>query len=147
MAIRCRSTVRTAFGADETRPPVQRWFRRRHATSATDAAAAGRGGHRADRLAGQCHDAADRDPLDGRQLYGERTDHEHYHVVVGGTGELDRGDHPISDNSNTSDNDYAAHTKNCNTQSIGISAACMAGAIESPFSPVHIRSSKRNGRR
>jgi hypothetical protein len=63
------------------------------------------------------------------------TDLEHYHVVVAGTGELFRGDHPISDNSSTSDNDYAAHTKNCNTQSIGISAACMAGAVESPFSP------------
>jgi hypothetical protein len=62
------------------------------------------------------------------------TDREHYHIIVGGDGQLARGDKPITANVSTSDNDgYAAHTKSCNSGSIGISAACMAGAVESPF--------------
>ena len=64
------------------------------------------------------------------------TDKEHYHIIVGGDGQLVRGDKSIAANVSTSDNDgYAAHTKNCNSGSIGISAACMAGAVESPFKP------------
>ena len=61
------------------------------------------------------------------------TDKQHYHIIVDGDGKLFRGDNSIADNVSTADDDYAAHTKNCNTQSIGISVACMAGAIESPF--------------
>ncbi len=61
-------------------------------------------------------------------------DKEHYHIIIAGDGTLVRGDHAISDNVNTSDGDYAAHTRNCNTRSIGVSVACMAGAIERPFS-------------
>jgi hypothetical protein len=62
------------------------------------------------------------------------TDKEHYHIIVAGDGKLVRGDKSIQANVSTSDNDgYAAHTKSCNTKSIGISAACMAGARESPF--------------
>lgn len=61
------------------------------------------------------------------------TDKEHYHVIVGGDCVLVRGDKPITANVSTSDNDgYAAHTKSCNSGSIGVSAACMAGAIEGP---------------
>ncbi len=41
-----------------------------------------------------------------------------------------RGDHTIADNVNTADDDYAAHTRSCNA---GVSLACMAGAVESPF--------------
>ena len=63
------------------------------------------------------------------------TDKEHYHVVVGGDGQLVKGDKDIIDNVSSSDGDYAAHTKNCNSGSIGISAAAMAGAQESPFLP------------
>lgn len=63
------------------------------------------------------------------------TDREHYHIIVDGDGKLHRGDHSISDNVNTSDDDYAAHTKGCNTKSIGVSAACMAGAVQNPFNP------------
>lgn len=64
------------------------------------------------------------------------TDREHYHIIVGGDSQLVRGDNPITANVSTSDNDgYAAHTKSCNSGSIGISAACMAGAVESPFKP------------
>ena len=63
------------------------------------------------------------------------TDREHYHIIVGGDAQLVKGDKDIIDNVSSSDGDYAAHTKNCNSGSIGISAACMAGAIESPFKP------------
>lgn len=63
------------------------------------------------------------------------TDREHYHIIVGGDGLLVRGDYSIKDNVSSGDGTYAAHTKNCNTGSIGISAACMAGAVENPFNP------------
>lgn len=64
------------------------------------------------------------------------TDKDHYHIIVDGTGKLHRGDNSIKANVSTSDADgYAAHTKGCNTGSIGISAACMAGAQEAPFHP------------
>jgi N-acetyl-anhydromuramyl-L-alanine amidase AmpD len=63
-------------------------------------------------------------------------DKEHYHIIVDGDGKLWRGDKSIKANVSTSDNDgYAAHTKNCNTKSIGVSACCMANAVESPFNP------------
>ena len=61
-------------------------------------------------------------------------DREHYHIIIAGDGTLVRGDHTIVDNVSSADGDYAAHTRNCNTQSIGVSVACMAGAIERPFS-------------
>jgi len=60
-------------------------------------------------------------------------DKEHYHVIWGGDGVPVRGDHEISDNVRTGDGDYAAHTRGCNTGSIGVSVACMAGAVETPF--------------
>lgn len=62
-----------------------------------------------------------------------KLDKEHYHIIVESDGKLVRGDHTISDNVNTGDGDYAAHTRGCNTGSIGVSLACMAGAAESPF--------------
>ncbi|WP_222360059.1 N-acetylmuramoyl-L-alanine amidase [Rhizobium leguminosarum] len=61
-------------------------------------------------------------------------DKEHYHFIVENDGNVVRGDHTIADNVNTADDDYAAHTRGCNTGSIGVSLACMAGAIERPFS-------------
>ena len=64
------------------------------------------------------------------------TDLEHYHLIVDGNGKLHRGNFPISANVSTSDHDgYAAYTSQFNTRNIGISAAYMAGAIESPFDP------------
>jgi hypothetical protein len=60
-------------------------------------------------------------------------DRECYHILVEGDGRLVRGDHSIDDNVSTGDDDYAAHTLGCNTQSIGISVCCMANAEESPF--------------
>jgi hypothetical protein len=60
-------------------------------------------------------------------------DKEHYHFIVDGSGDVIRGDHSIADNVNTADDDYAAHTRGCNTGAIGVSMACMAGANENPF--------------
>lgn len=63
-----------------------------------------------------------------------KTDREHYHIIVGGDGQLVLGDNSIKANESTSDSDgYAAHTKNLNGGSIGIACAAMAGATESPF--------------
>lgn len=39
-----------------------------------------------------------------------------------------RGDHSVADNDYTGDDDYASHCGRCNTASIGLSVACMAGA-------------------
>ncbi|MEY9100475.1 N-acetyl-anhydromuramyl-L-alanine amidase AmpD [Sinorhizobium fredii] len=60
-------------------------------------------------------------------------DKEHYHFIIEGTGSVVRGDHTVADNVSTGDDDYAAHTRGCNTGSIGVSLACMAGAVENPF--------------
>lgn len=62
-------------------------------------------------------------------------DREHYHIIFQGDGSPVRGDHSIDDNVNTGDDDYAAHTRGCNTGAIGVSLACMVGAIEKPFDP------------
>jgi hypothetical protein len=62
------------------------------------------------------------------------SDKEHYHFIVDGGGRVVRGDYSIKANVSTGDNDgYAAHTNQANTKNIGIAAACMAGATESPF--------------
>jgi len=61
----------------------------------------------------------------------------HYHVVLEDQEALKRGKgvkayrgvHSIADNDRTMDGDYAAHTAQCNTGSIGLSVACMAGAV------------------
>lgn len=63
-------------------------------------------------------------------------DREHYHFIVGGDNNVVRGDNSVKANVSASDADgYAAHTKGCNTKSIGVAAACMANAVESPFRP------------
>lgn len=61
-------------------------------------------------------------------------DKEHYHMVIEGDLDLIKGDHSIKDNEVIHGTNYAAHTRNCNTGSIGVSLCCMAGAIETPFS-------------
>ena len=38
-------------------------------------------------------------------------DKEHYHFIVEGDGTVVKGDHEVSDNINTGDGDYAAHTR------------------------------------
>lgn len=62
-------------------------------------------------------------------------DKQHYHIIIEGDGSLVRGDHEITDNISSADGDYAAHTRSCNSGSIGVSLAAMAGAVESPFNP------------
>lgn len=60
------------------------------------------------------------------------TDLKAYHFVIDGDGEWHRGV-DVAKNSGSLKSGYAAHTLNCNTDSIGVSLACMAGAVESPF--------------
>jgi N-acetyl-anhydromuramyl-L-alanine amidase AmpD len=60
-------------------------------------------------------------------------DKAHYHFLIDGDGNTVLGVHEVSDNESTSDDDYAAHTFNCNTGSIGVSLCCMVGAVEKPF--------------
>lgn len=60
-------------------------------------------------------------------------DKEHYHIMIEGDGNLVRGKHSIADNVLTADGVYAAHTKGCNSGSIGVSLCGMAGAQEHPF--------------
>jgi hypothetical protein len=60
-------------------------------------------------------------------------DRQHYHRLIQGDGSVIDGHYPISANRNTSDRDYAAHTRGLNTDSIGVALCAMAGATESPF--------------
>lgn len=61
-------------------------------------------------------------------------DRSHYHIIIQGDGTLVRGDHSIKANERPAAGKYAAHTLNHNTGIIGVSLACMAGAVERPFS-------------
>ncbi len=63
------------------------------------------------------------------------TDKAAYHRLVEHDGRIIRGTETIADNVVTSDGDYAAHTRNLNTQSIGVSMCGMRGAKEYPFDP------------
>lgn len=60
-------------------------------------------------------------------------DKEHYHLLVDGDCNLVLGKHPINKNAYPLSKDYAAHTKNLNTDSIGVALCGMAGAVENPF--------------
>ena len=60
-------------------------------------------------------------------------DKQHYHILIESDGRLVRGPRSIADNVSTADGVYAAHTRRCNTRSIGISVCCMAGARQRPF--------------
>lgn len=57
------------------------------------------------------------------------TDRSHYHVLIEGDGTVVRGDPSITGNQPPLRN-YAAHTLNCNSGSIGVSMCAMAGAQE-----------------
>lgn len=67
------------------------------------------------------------------QHRASETDRKHYHILVESDGGLVRGTHSIEDNVPTTDQRYAAHTLGFNTGSIGVSACCMASAVERPF--------------
>lgn len=60
-------------------------------------------------------------------------DRQHYHFIVDGQGNVQEGIHSIADNENTSDGNYAAHTRGANSGAIGVSMCGMRGAIERPF--------------
>lgn len=61
-------------------------------------------------------------------------DRKSYHLIVEGDGNVVRGERSIADNVPPL-RAYAAHTRNANSYSIGVSLACMGGATESPFVP------------
>ena len=61
-------------------------------------------------------------------------DRQHYHYIVEGDGKVVTGDNPISANASPRKRVYAIHTRGCNTDSIGVSMACMLGAKERPLS-------------
>ena len=62
------------------------------------------------------------------------TDRKHYHQIIAGDGTVAPGDFPISANAGPLvTGAYAAHTLNCNSGSIGVALAAMAGAQERPF--------------
>jgi hypothetical protein len=57
-------------------------------------------------------------------------DREHYHYIFEGDGAEVRGDRPVEANREPMRGNYAAHTLNCNSGSIGLAVACMRGAVE-----------------
>lgn len=61
-------------------------------------------------------------------------DRHHYHRLYEGDGTVVDGEYPISANkAPLVPGEYAAHTRNCNTDSIGVALCAMAGAREIPF--------------
>lgn len=60
-------------------------------------------------------------------------DKKHYHFIVAGDGTIAHGDKKPEANLDTSDGNYAAHTRGTNTGAIGVAFAAMRGAVESPF--------------
>lgn len=57
----------------------------------------------------------------------------HYHIYIEGDGNIVRGKFSIKANEKIVKPNYAAHTLNTNTKSIGISVCCMHDAQEKPF--------------
>lgn len=55
-----------------------------------------------------------------------------YHFIIDGAGEIVPGDWPVSANASIDPPRYAAHTRHCNTGSIGVSVAAMFGATGWP---------------
>ncbi len=63
-------------------------------------------------------------------------DKAHYHLLVESDGNLVRGKYSIAANSSIRrERGYAAHTRQANTKSIGITCCAMLNARESPFDP------------
>ena len=60
-------------------------------------------------------------------------DTSHYHIIIDGAATLHRGVDIAKNAATGMAKDYAAHTRNHNTGIIGVSLACMGGAVESPF--------------
>ena len=62
-------------------------------------------------------------------------DKKYYHKLVEYDGMIVLGNEKIEDNLVTADGDYARHTLNLNTGSIGVACCGMRGAKETPFVP------------
>ena len=63
-------------------------------------------------------------------------DKAHYHLLIEVDGNLVRGKYSIAANSSIRrERGYAAHTRQANTKSIGVTCCAMAGAQERPFDP------------
>jgi N-acetyl-anhydromuramyl-L-alanine amidase AmpD len=65
------------------------------------------------------------------------TDIQHYHFVVEGDGKIVIGKYQVWANARPLKRGYAVHTRGCNTDSIGVSMACMGGAKERPLAYGH----------
>ena len=59
-----------------------------------------------------------------------KIDRDHYHFIYEGDGREVAGIHTPEDNISAKDGKYAAHTRGCNTGSIGVAVACMWNAKE-----------------
>jgi len=70
-------------------------------------------------------------------------DRAHYHILIEQSGVIIRGLNSIAANDNCDDGNYAAHTGEMNTRSIGIALCGMAGAVQNPLfhgtSPINKR--------
>jgi len=62
------------------------------------------------------------------------SDRAHYHILIEQDGKVIAGTRNPESNLDTSDGDYAAHTRALNTGSIGVALCAMSGAREHPFS-------------
>lgn len=60
-------------------------------------------------------------------------DKTHYHYIIDGAGKVHEGKFKPEANIAPKSGQYAAHTLNCNTGSIGVALAAMHGAVERPF--------------
>jgi len=65
--------------------------------------------------------------------WASEIDKQHYHEIVQGDGSRVRGNLLPEANESTAGGHYAAHTRACNTGSIGLAMAGMMGAEERPF--------------
>lgn len=66
--------------------------------------------------------------------YGDiALERSHYHVIILDTGKVVLGDLKPEANANTRDGQYAAHTRQANSGTIGVALDAMGGAVESPF--------------
>ena len=60
-------------------------------------------------------------------------DREHYHYLIQGDGTVVQGVSPVSANAAPLSKNYAVHTANLNTDSIGVAVCAMRGANQVPF--------------
>lgn len=58
---------------------------------------------------------------------------DHYHAVIDGEGQQFYGKLKPEANISIADGNYVAHTRNCNTGSIGVAVCAMGRAVERPF--------------